>query len=206
MSGFIPQIGAVGVFTLLAPYDALLTPQVAYTCRSLRMLSDIAASGDLIWERYYEPHGVSAEAYQEDLANNVCIVGLQAGTGEWVYVPSSFIASAPDINGVLYTPVVLGVSLGPLPDSFQLDGLIGRIEGLVQSAVGVKPTIKGVIISQPAIISHEESARLEAIRLEAVIDNESDYSKLQRALDDLQATRSKLQQLEAWVKNNLPAP
>jgi PHD/YefM family antitoxin component YafN of YafNO toxin-antitoxin module len=42
--------------------------------------------------------------------------------------------------------------------------------------------------------------------LEAVIDNESDYSKLQRALDDLQATRSKLQQLEAWVKNNLPAP
>ncbi len=206
MAGFVPQIGAVGVYTLAAPYDSQLTPQVAYTCRSLRELSDIAAAGETIWERYYEPLGVSQEAYQQDLADNVCIVGLHAGTGEWVYVPSSFIVKAPDINGVLYSPVVLGVSLGAIPDTYQLDGLISRIESMVEATIGIKPTIKGMLISQPALISYEESERLEAVRQAAITDNESDYSKLQQALSALALTQSKLQQLEAWVKNNLPSP
>lgn len=206
MAGYIPQIGAVGVFTLAAPYDSQLTPQVAYTCRSLRMLSDIAASGELIWERYYQPLNVSETVYQQDLADNVCIVGLHAGTGEWVYVPSSFILSAPSINGVMYSPVILGVSLGPIPDSYQLDGLIEKVEGVVQAVLGIKPVIKGMLISQPALVSHEEAVRLESVRTAAITDNQSDYSKLQQALSDLQLTRSKLQQLEAWVKNNLPSP
>lgn len=206
MAGYIPQIGAVGVFTLGAPYDSQLTPQVAYTCRSIRMLSDIAAAGELIWERYYEPLGVSEEAYREDLANNACIVGLHAGTGEWVYVPSSFIVSAPDINGVLYSPVLLGVSLGPIPDTYQLDGLVSRIENVVEATLGIKPTVKGVLISQPALIPYEEAERLENARQATITDNESDYSKLQRALSDLSLTQSKLQQLEAWVKANLPTP
>lgn len=170
------------------------------------MLSDIAAAGELIWERYYEPLGVSEEAYREDLANNACIVGLHAGTGEWVYVPSSFIVSAPDINGVLYSPVLLGVSLGPIPDTYQLDGLVSRIENVVEATLGIKPTVKGVLISQPALIPYEEAERLENARQAAITDNESDYSKLQRALSDLSLTQSKLQQLEAWVKANLPTP
>lgn len=206
MSGFVPQIGAVGVYTLAAPFDTQITPQVAYTCRSLRELSDIAAAGETIWERYYEPFGVSQTVYQQDLADNVCIVGLHAGTGEWVYVPSSHIIKAPDINGVLYSPVVLGVSLGAIPDSYQLDGLISRISNVVEATLGIKPTIKGMLISQPAIIPYEESERLEEVRRTAISDNESDYSKLQQATAALQATQSKLQQLEAWVKNNLPSP
>lgn len=206
MAGYIPQIGAVGVFTLAAPFDTQITPQVAYTCRSLRMLSDIAAAGELVWERYYLPLGVSPTEYQQDLADNVCIVGLHAGTGEWVYVPSSFIIKAPDVNGVLYSPVVLGVHLGPVPDTYQLDGLISRIESLVEASLGIKPTIKGMLISQPAIVSHEDSERLEAVRTAAITDNKSDYAKLQKALSELQTTRSSLQQLETWVKSNLPTP
>ncbi len=206
MAGFVPQIGAVGVYTLAAPYDSQLTPQVAYTCRSLRELSDIAAAGETIWERYYQPLGVSEAVYQQDLADNVCIVGLHAGTGEWVYVPSSFIVKAPDINGVLYSPVVLGVSLGAIPDSYQLDGLISRLSNVVESTLGVKPTIKGMLISQPALIPYEESERLESIRQAVISDSESDYSKLQQAQSALQLTQSKLQQLETWVKNNLPSP
>lgn len=200
---YIPQLSAVGVYTLKAPFDTLITPQVAYTCRSLRMLSDIAASGELIWERFYAPLGVTEQTYMQDLSANVCIVGLQAGTGEWVYVPSSHIEKAPDVNGVTYSPVLLGVNLGPVLDSYQLDGLIGKIEGVVQSVMGITPTIKGVLISQPAIVSYEESARIEAARKLLITDAQSDYAKVQALSREVQTLRLQLKSMEAYVKTKL---
>lgn len=201
---YIPQLGAVGVYALQAPFDTLLTPQVAYTCRSLRMLSDIAASGELVWERFYAPLNVSEQLYLLDLNANVCIVGLQAGTGEWIYVPSSFILKAPDVNGVLYSPVVLGVNLGPIKDSYQLDGLIGKLEGVVEAVIGIKPVIKGVLISQPAVVSYENSAKIEAARAKMVTDTQSDYSKVQSLTAELTAVRVKLKALEDYIKLHLP--
>lgn len=203
MNGYIPQLNAVGVYTLKAPYDSLVTPQVAYTCRSLRSLSDIAAAGDLIWEQYYEPLGVSMETYQQDLSDNVFIVGLQAGTGEWIYVPSSHILKAPDLNGVLYSPVLLGVNLGPVPDTMQLDGLIAKIQNVVEASIGIMPQIKGVLISQPALVPLEDSKRLEEIRAAKITDAESDYAKVQRLTSELEVTRSKLAELEAWVRTRI---
>lgn len=198
-----PSIGMSGVFELKDPFHTLLIAQVSYTCRSLRTLSDIAASGEQIWERYYEPYKVSIEAYQQDLTNNVCIVGLQAGTGEWAYVPESFIASVPDPNGVMYTPVMLGVYLGAVEDTFSLDGLQAQIESLVQATLGVKPQIKGVAAGQSVILSHEEHDRLVAARASLKTSHESDYARAARLERELTQAKDKIMSLETYIKTKL---
>ena len=198
-----PSIGMSGLFEFKEPYHTLLIAQVSYTCRSLRTLSDIAASGEQIWERYYEPYGVTVEAYQQDLANNVCIVGLQAGTGEWAYVPESFIASIPDPNGIAYTPVMLGVYLGAVEDTFALDGITTQIESVVQATLGVKPQIRGAVVGQSVILSHTEHERLLASRASLKTSKESDYARAQRLQTELSAAQEKIAQLSDYIKNRM---
>lgn len=45
-------------------------------------------------KKFYEPFNIDLEIYQDDLKNNVKIASLQAGIGEWIYVPCSFISEA----------------------------------------------------------------------------------------------------------------
>lgn len=198
-----PGIGMSGLYELKEPYHNLLISQVSYTCRSLRTLSDIAAAGEQIWERYYEPYAVSVEVYQQDLANNVCIVGLQAGTGEWAYVPESFIAAIPDPNGITYTPVMLGVYLGALEDTFPLNGITTQIESLVQASLGVKPQVRGVVVGQSVILSHDEHERLTVARNALKTSQESDYARAQRLQTELTKANEKIAQLSLHIQNRL---
>lgn len=199
---FTPSIGMSGLFELKEPFNNLLIPQVSYTCRSLRTLSEIAASGEKIWERFYEPYQVSVEAYQADLANNICIVGLQAGTGEMADVPESFITALPDPNGVLYTPITLGVYLGAVEDSFALDGIVTQIENAVQAALGVKPQVKGIVSGQSVILSHLENERLLAARAAVKVQIESDYARAERLARELVQARDKIAALENFIRTN----
>lgn len=192
-----------GLFELKEPYNTLIIPHVSYTCRSLRTLSEIAAAGEQIWERFYEPYNVTVEAYQQDLSNNICIVTLQAGTGEFVDVPESFILSIPDPNGVTYTPVMLGVYLGALEDTYPLDGLKTQIESLVKATLGVKPDIRGAVVGQSVILSHDEHSRLQTALAALKTSDESDYARAQRLQAELTQAKEKIAQMNTFIRDRL---
>lgn len=197
-----PGIGVSGLYTLKDPYHQMLIPQVSYTCRSLRTLSDIAASGEKIWERFYEPYKVTTEAYQKDLASNICIVGLQAGTGEWAYVPASFIDKMPDPNGVMYSPVMMGVYLGAVEDTFPLDGLQAQIKSIVQATLGVEPQIKAAVTGQPVILTHAQHERLLVARAALKKNNESDYARAERLQRELIQAQETVAALSKFIQEN----
>ena len=199
---FTPTMGQSGIYKLRSPYDQLVTPKVVYTCRSLRTLNDVFATGEDPFVTYYKPVGLDEAAYQEDAKTNVVIVGLQAGTGEWIYVPDSYIVQAPNNNGVKYTSIVLGVSLGSIPDDTNLDGLISLFNQIVLANLGVTPTVKGVVVSQPAYISSEQHARLLAARKEKISQADPDPLKIARLEQDLQSAQTKIAELEKWIRVN----
>lgn len=163
-----PQQGQSGQFKLMSPYDFLLTPNTVYVCQSVRSINDYIAQGESVFDKFYGPVGVTTDQYQQDVADNVCIVGLQAGTGEWVYVPHSFIEAAPSDNGVKYIPVVLGVSLGPVPDQVNLEPIIQQCKALVESTFGIVPDVKGVLVGSPKWFTNEEHELMEAARKQKI--------------------------------------
>lgn len=163
-----PSIGDSGFFKLKAPYSVLVADETLYTCQSIRTINDFIAAGESVYEKFYLPLSVSVDQYQQDLVDNVYITGLQAGTGEWVFVPSSFIEAAPSSNGVKYIPVVVGISLGAIQDAFNLEAIIAQFKDIVINTLGVTPEVKGVVVGSAKWMTNEEHELLEAARKEKI--------------------------------------
>ncbi len=200
---YTAKIGDSGIYTLKEPFQALVTPQAVYTCRSIRTINDIIASGELVFEKYYQPLGVVDSQYKQDVQNNICIIGLQAGTGEWIYVPESFILSPPITNGVKYSSIVLGVGLGAIADELNIEGLVEKIKGIVTDTLGIEPNIKAVLVSQPAYIDQDKHLRLEEARKAKIKVTETDYAKAKRLEVENEQKTLKIKELEKWISRRI---
>lgn len=194
------SIGDSGIFTLKEPFKALITPQTVYSVLSLRRISDVIASGGDPYKLYYAQLDISETDYQTDALANVCIVGLQSGVGSWVYVPESYIDEVPTVAGIKYTSVVIGVSLGAIPDDTNIEALAKGIGELAQASVGVIPTVKAVVMSQPAYLSHEKAARLEAARTAKIMIQETDFARANRLEAELHTANNIIANLEDIIK------
>ena len=200
---FTPLVDSAGTFKLKAPFDKLVTPNSVYTCRSIRSINDYLALGDNVFEKFYEPFNIDLEIYQDDLKNNVKIASLQAGIGEWIYVPCSFISEAPSINGVKYVSLILGVALGAIPDSMNLESIIEQFKEITANTLGIESEVKAVLADEPSLISHEDHVRLEAIRTSKITSSGSDKFIIQQLQREGESKDKKIAELEKYIKSKL---
>lgn len=186
----IPELNASGVYTLLAPFNTALIANLAYTCIAVRKLVDVVALGIDPKAKYYDPYNIDAVRYNNDLAAGVCIVSLQSSGGDVVYVPSSYIKSFPKGGGIPYTPLILGVSLGAVPDTLDLSYLHTQITTVVFDTMGITPEIKTVAVGNTEQLDVDVHRAREAARVLNVTNNKTDRAKLL----ELQARYDSLQQ------------
>lgn len=200
----IPPIGTAGIYTLQTPFNSHLQQNVSYRCEAVRKISDFVEVGLDPYDLYYRPVGITEQKYAEDLLNSVCIVSLQSESGHWVYVPSSYITAYPNINGVPYRVIVLGVELGALPEYMDLTALKVSVSNVVRDTIGVTPDIKEVAISALQNISQYDHDTLTQTRAYLVTNSNTDRAKLL----DLQARFATLQaDYDTLVKTMyLPTP
>lgn len=185
----IPPIGTSGIYSLLSPFASQLQPNVAYRCEAIRKLSDLIEADVDPFEEIYRPNNLTQEQYEQDLANQACIVSLQSTTGHWVYVPSTYIKSFPNVNGVAYRVMVLGVEIGPVPEYMDLGALKSAVSDTVRDTFGVTPTIKEVAISPVQNFSQHDHDVIEANRANAIVNSDtwkSKYLTAQKSLEELQ--------------------
>jgi hypothetical protein len=197
---YTPTPGQTGQWKLKAPYDSLMAPKTLYTCQSVQSINSYIASGESVYDRYYGPLDVSTDQYQQDVGDNVFIVGLQAGTGEWVYVPASFIEEAPNDNGVKYIPVVLGVSLGAVPDSVNLEPIIQQVKNLVEATFGITSEVKGVLVGSPKWMTNEEHDLMENVRKQKISTSSSPVIEANILREDNERLRRAMAEYEKIFK------
>lgn len=123
----MPPVGASGVYVLDSPFNTKLLTNTSYRCDAIRRFNDFYEMGVDPFEEFYSPAGLGKERFDADIATNTVIVSLVSQNNHWVYVPSSFIRSFPNVNGVSYTSLVLGVTLGAIPNYMDLSGLYTAI-------------------------------------------------------------------------------
>jgi hypothetical protein len=206
MSQLIPAIGVKGRFVLAAPFAAKLLPNTSYTCVAVRRLEDVVAAGEDPQALYYTPNGLDAARYNADLADNVCIVSLQAAIGEWLYVPSSSITAMPDQGGVPYTVTALAVNLGAIPNSLNLLYLKNQISEVVAATLGVvAPPIHAVALSPTTNVSQTEHDTLEAAREANRVETVTDRANLLAVTAQRDAALTRIAQLENQLKTLLQA-
>lgn len=198
----ILQVGDRGIFKLKEPFAVLVTPQVVYEVRSIRTLNDCVAAGENPFERYYRPFNISEMDYHLAVSANVCIIGLNAGIGEWIYVPETYVESAPDMSGVKYTNIALGVRLGAVPDELSIEALIVAIKEQVMGYVGVDADVRAIAIGQSSIIDANKHTRLETARKSKITLTETDYVKSVKYQKENTALRERIKVLENYIERN----
>lgn len=195
----IPPIGASGLFKLTHPFNTAINLNISYTCMAVRKLSEVSALGSNAFKLYYEPFGLTQTDHDNDLAAGVCIVSLQSNNGIWAYVPSSYIESYPQVNGVSYTGVALMVDLGALPDALNLDYVKNAIKDQVTAIVGVNAIVTAVTTTPKTLISQDNHMAAENARQQNITNNVTDYSKNQSLNDMVVQMRTRITQLEEYI-------
>lgn len=200
-SNLILSIGTEGSFELASPFTNALHPQARYTVRSIRTMSDIIASGGNPQDVYYTPNSIPEADYLKDLQADVCIIGLQATSGEWVYVPQSYIVSMPNLEGASYRPLALVIPLGMTRDDKDLTNLKLAANALVMSHLGVQATSTIVSVGAAELVSLEEDTRIQSQRALHVTYSESEAAKQTRLERENASQREQLQQLANYIKS-----
>jgi hypothetical protein len=195
----IPPVGTSGVYTLSGPFTTKLRANTSYRCEAVRRVADLLEMGVDPFEEFYEPIGLSRATYDMDLANMVSIVSLASESNHWLYVPSSYITGYPNINGISYTALILGVQLGAVPNYMDLSGLHAAIKEIVQDTIGVIPNIQTVGVSAAQMLSQTDHDAVEAARQYKITNTQTSRAKVIALTRENASLRQKLQSLEAYV-------
>lgn len=202
MAQFIPDIGCTGAYVLRAPFDTIIKANTSYVCRAVKTFNDIIGEGEDPFELYYDSVGLTQSNYDSDAAASAVIVSLQAGTGEWVYVPSTYIVSFPLVNGTKYHAMMLGVSIGAVPDTMDLTAVKNKISDDVLNIIGIRPTMKEVAVSAISILSAEDAQRVEAARAARITIVKSNATNYQEASARADRMQLRLVEMETYIKSN----
>jgi hypothetical protein len=198
----VPELGLRGLYRVKAPFDTVLDASTEYTCQSVRRISELLASGEDVFETYYKSYGITAESYENDLINNVVIIGLNANRNNWYYFPSSYLLSYPDITGVVYNKIIMGIDLGALADSVSLEPLKTAIRDLVYDHLGINPEVKEVIASQTLYLSKEDHAKIENVRTARRSITKSNFQVIRELEASNLVYSNKLKALEKFIIDN----
>lgn len=184
---YTPEINLKGIYLLKEPFNTAMLVNVPYTPVSVRSIPDLLSEGLDPFELYYNPAGLTKEVYDADVVAGVLIVSFRADDGNFVRVPNTYVTGQPNIGGVPYRTLLLGVPLAPLPDSYDLTFLLNRISDLVFDTIGVRASVIPVVASPPSVMSQSEHEATEAARKANISATKTDlakYIETKKQLDD----------------------
>ena len=199
-----PPINVTGVYTLANPFATDVVPNTPYTNIAVRKFADVIRRGEDPFALYYDPKGIDYATYQADLNAGECIVTLRSAAGQFIYVPTPYILSFPNQSGIAYTVITLAVNLGAIPNTADLSVIRQKMSDVVHDYYGVTPTIQQVAISETVTKSAADHAAVEAARQAEITERQTDYAKYLQAQATVQAQAQQINQLENYIKANLP--
>ena len=202
----VPPVGMAGLYSLKAPYTALVRAQIEYSCTAVTSLMGAIAAGEDPLNDIYLANGDTEENFDTDLSLNRCLITLQSSLGDTVVFPSSAMNGLPSADGVRYVSAVLGISLSALPEDFDLTQLKADISDLVFENIGVRSTVYASTIGGTMILPHDTHEGIEAAREANVVIQPSNLARVRQLQIEKTALQAQLAQLESWVIANLPPP
>lgn len=207
-TSLVPPIGAAGTWVLKAPYATEIVSGLTYTCVAVRRLGEFRLLGIDPYTQYYEPKEVPAATYASDLnQGDVCIVSLQTAAGKLIFVPSTYIESYPNPNGYRYTPVILAVDIGSIPDALNLSAVKTDIMEIVKTYLGIdNVSVTSIAVGESKAVNQNDHNSLEAARQGRITASKTLFTQVQELNAKNAALAARNTQLENYILANPPTP
>ena len=176
MASITPPLLAQGFFTVRAPYS--VNAALLYEVIAIRSFSDIFKKNEDVYTVYYKRYGLTdgqnGFVFQNEVKAGANIITLLGKDGSYVYVPDTFITKYPDTTATPYRHVILSVSLGPLPDTFDTTTLVAQLQSLAAGVTGVSNPVVNIalapVLSNPTAT---QAAQMEQTRLGNISINQT---------------------------------
>ncbi len=166
-TGIFPPMGVTGSFTLKEPFTVDLN--LNYTVRAIRSFADLQRAKLDPVTLVYAPVGLTDVDYNIDLRTLARIYTLTSVDGDdTVHVPSSYILSYPRPNENTHQWFHAVVSLGILPNNFELTRIKEAIGTEVSKYVGVDCEVNIATSEVLEQITDEQAILLEEARIAAI--------------------------------------
>ena len=202
-----PPLHAKGVYKLLTPWS--LPNTVIYECIAIRDHTDFLERGEDVFALFYEPKGLTEADFNADKALGVNIVTLASGSLPVVHVPDTYIEAYPDFDTIPYKSVVLSISLGPLPDQFDLAFMKTQMAALASDVTGVVSQVNLHVLPSLDVVTRDQHTALEVIRQAAISNRTTDRARLLAAQSQIASLQTRIAALEQIVIDEgyvIPAP
>lgn len=194
---YIPAIGASGYFELLTPFDTQIGTGERFTLKSVRTISEYLASNEDVFNEIYVTNGIDI-AYQNDLKNDIEILGIQSERGSWVYVPVTYVKCYPVANGIPYRTISIVIPIQPIPVDIDLTGLLSQLNQVVLSSLGISTDAKMVETSKVVLVDTVADANIKTTR--ALLKNSSTpYATILQLKNSLTVANDKVSSLENYI-------
>lgn len=179
MARITPPMNAKGLFSLRLPFAA--SPTTVYRVSAIRNFEQMVSEGDDPVSLIYTPVGLDNAAYQADLAAGASVIVLMSDTLKPIYVPDTYIDSYPNMGVVPHSWVVASISLGILPDTYDLTRLMQAIKTAVSDDIGVEPTVNIAVAPTTDAITQEQYVQNLNARNAAIKNRSTVYAELLKA-------------------------
>lgn len=204
ITSIIPSVGMEGYFTLKTPFDSKLIANEKYTCMAVRYIGDYLANNEDVYTTVYAENGLSQTDYDNDVLANVLIVSLKSVTGQWIYLPNTYMLGFPITNGIQYHNVMIGIALGAIPTTKDLTGLLAELKDQVYDGLGIEAELKTVQMSKPILVTYENHTQIEQVRnarKAVTLSKSAQIKSLQNKVDSLNVLRQALEAEIIRLKN-----
>lgn len=198
----LPNIGASGTWSLKPPFNDKLVANLAYSCKAIRKLSEVVATGMDAKAEFYDKYDLGDDTYNLDVKNDISIITLVSSEGNWLFVPSSYLNGWPSSDTVPYAVVGMLLNLGALPNTIDPSFLSEKVSNVVQANLGHTPEIKFATLSETTNKTWSDHESLEQARQTLISDSNTDYVRRVKAEADLAAAQAHIQALEQYIVDN----
>lgn len=194
-NNIIPSIDARGRFEALAPFDAVVKPEVYYKVEAIRNLHEMEALKLDLYTLVFQPVGVSVDDFPKVLerarSSNAKVLSLLDRTDTATYVLTTYLKSWPLVDGVSYENMCCIISYGAVPPSMKdtLALTMQHYKEYTEANVGIPVTVSLGTIPTIGYVSKDQYDAYENTRKAKITATNNDAARaleLERKLSDAQ--------------------
>lgn len=195
----VPSLLARGVYESLAPF---VLPDKIYTCHAVRTFDDCYREGFDVYMELYANRGLDVDTFKSDFQAGAVLVTLVDDDSGYVVLPSTYITAMPSGDTVDYHHKLISFDLGALPETLDLSPLLDELSQLIQSVLGITPTVVDHKLPTTGYLTAEEHAIREAARQLLITRSDTLQSRVTALHNENAQLSERYQRLEQFVIDN----
>lgn len=186
MARITPPIGAKGLWKVRAPY--VVSAAGIYWVGAKRTFEELIAAKIDPLTQVYQPVGMGQAEHNSDMVEGAEVITLLSNLRGPLHIPDTYILEYPNMSIVPHSWVVLTVSCGILPDTYDLTRMQQTVAAAVSEYTGVLATVTPMLAPTIDSVTEADYLAAKAVRDAALKNRSTDFVEkqvLQEQVDKL---------------------